>query len=87
MKPPRTETLAALEAARRNGYASIVSARSGETEDVTIVHLATGWNAGQLNVGAFSRVERMATWNGGIRIEDGRDAPAGFACASVLFRG
>jgi hypothetical protein len=40
-----------------------------------------------LNVGAFSRVERMATWNDGIRIEDGRDAPARFACASVLFRG
>ena len=73
-----TETRAALDAARRCGYATIVSARSGETEDVAIVHLATGWDAGQLKVGSFARSERMAKWNEGIRIEERAGAPAGF---------
>jgi enolase len=82
-----TETLAAQRAAQANGYATIVSASSGETEDVAIVHLATGWNAGQLKVGSFARSERMAKWNEGIRIEDSADAPSGFAGAAVLRRG
>ncbi|MBA2960873.1 MULTISPECIES: phosphopyruvate hydratase [Ramlibacter] len=73
-----TETIAALKAAQAAGYAAIVSARSGETEDVAIVHLATGWNAGQLKVGSFARSERMAKWNEGIRLEGARPAPAGF---------
>jgi enolase len=73
-----TETRAALDAARRHGYASIVSARSGETEDVAIVHLATGWDAGQLKVGSFARSERMAKWNEGLRIASRPDAPAGY---------
>ncbi|MCC2674478.1 MAG: phosphopyruvate hydratase [Ramlibacter sp.] len=73
-----TETVAALQAAQERGYATIVSARSGETEDVAIVHLATGWNAGQLKVGSFARSERMAKWNEGIRIESRAGAPAGF---------
>jgi len=64
-----TETRLAIEAAIQAGYGTIISARSGETEDVAIVHLATGWNAGQLKVGAFSRSERMAKWNEGLRIE------------------
>ena len=46
-----TETQAALVAAQKAGLATIVSARSGESEDVTIVHLAVGWNAGQVKVG------------------------------------
>jgi enolase len=79
-----TETLAALQAARELGYATIVSARSGETEDVAIVHLATGWNAGQLKVGSFARSERMAKWNEGLRIEGRPGAPAGFAGRSAL---
>jgi enolase len=65
-----TETKAALDAARDVGFATIVSARSGETEDTTIVHLAVGWNAGQLKVGSFSRSERMAKWNEALRIEE-----------------
>lgn len=73
-----TETRAALKAAQAAGYATIVSARSGETEDVAIVHLATGWNAGQLKVGSFARSERMAKWNEGVRIESRAGAPAGF---------
>ena len=50
-----TETHAALRAARASGWSSIVSARSGETEDMTIVHLAVGWAAGQLKVGSCAR--------------------------------
>lgn len=59
----------ALEAARTAEWGTIVSARSGETEDVTIAHLAVGWNAGQLKVGSFARSERMAKWNEVLRIE------------------
>ncbi|MBM3598436.1 MAG: phosphopyruvate hydratase [Alphaproteobacteria bacterium] len=65
-----TETRAAFDAARAAGWHTIISARSGESEDTTIVHLAVGWNAGQLKVGSFSRSERMAKWNEGIRIEE-----------------
>jgi len=65
-----TETLACWEAARAAGYRGIVSARSGETEDVSIVHLAVGWGVSQLKVGSFSRSERMAKWNEALRIEE-----------------
>ncbi len=65
-----TETKAALEAARQAGYTAVVSARSGETEDVTIVHLAVGWNVPQLKVGSFTRSERMAKWNEGLRLSE-----------------
>ena len=65
-----TETLQAWQAAQAAGYAGIVSARSGETEDTTIVHLAIGWQTGQLKVGSFARGERMAKWNEALRIEE-----------------
>ncbi len=65
-----TETLACWRAAQAAGYRAIVSARSGETEDVSIVHLAVGWGVGQLKVGSFARSERMAKWNEGLRIEE-----------------
>ena len=83
-----SETHAALKAAHRAGFKTIVSARSGETEDVAIVHLATGWNAGQLKVGSFARSERMAKWNEGIRLEttQGLHRPGVFAGASALAR-
>jgi enolase len=74
-----TETKAALAAARAAGWRTVVSARSGETEDVTIVHLAVGWNAGQLKVGSFARSERMAKWNEGLRIEAALGPAATFA--------
>lgn len=79
-----TETRAACEAGRAAGFGTIVSARSGETEDVTIVHLATGWNAGQLKVGSFARSERMAKWNEALRIEEALGDNARFAGRSVL---
>ncbi|WP_442579380.1 phosphopyruvate hydratase [Mesorhizobium sp. ASY16-5R] len=65
-----TATKAALEAARAAGYSAVVSARSGETEDVTIVHLAVGWGVPQLKVGSFTRSERMAKWNEGLRLSE-----------------
>ncbi len=65
-----TETLACWNAAREAGYRAIVSARSGETEDVAIVHLAVGWGVPQLKVGSFARSERMAKWNEALRIEE-----------------
>ena len=65
-----TETKAAFDAAAEAGWNTIVSARSGETEDVTIVHLAVGWGAHMLKVGSFARSERMAKWNEGLRIAE-----------------
>lgn len=65
-----TESIAALKAAEEAGFRAIVSARSGETEDVSISHLAVGLNAGQLKVGSFTRSERMAKWNECLRIAD-----------------
>jgi len=65
-----SEALAAVGAAREARWGAIISARSGETEDVTIVHLAVGWNILQLKVGSFSRSERMAKWNEALRIEE-----------------
>ena len=81
-----TEILQCWQAARQAGYAGIVSARSGETEDTTIVHLAVGWQVGQLKVGAFARGERMAKWNEGLRIEERLGARARYAAAGVLGR-
>jgi enolase len=65
-----SEAKAALAAARAAGWAAIVSARSGETEDLSICHLAVGWDAGQIKVGSFARSERMAKWNELLRIEE-----------------
>ena len=74
IKPNQRGTLSeareAWDAAREAGWDGIVSARSGETEDVTIVHLAVGWGAPFLKVGSFARSERMAKWNEGLRIEE-----------------
>jgi enolase len=81
-----TETFEAWKAARDAGFAGIVSARSGETEDVTIVHLAVGWGVGQIKVGSFSRGERMAKWNEALRIEEALGARARFAGGGVLGR-
>ena len=61
-----------------------MSARSGETEDVTIAHLAVGWDAGQFKVGSITRGERTAKWNEMLRIEEELGAAARFAGASPL---
>jgi enolase 1/2/3 len=74
-----SEAKAALDEARHCGWGTIVSARSGETEDTSIVDLAIGWGAGQLKVGSFARSERMAKWNEALRIEEALGPAARFA--------
>ncbi|MFF3334023.1 phosphopyruvate hydratase [Streptomyces sp. NPDC002888] len=74
-----TEAHAALRAGKEAGFGTIVSARSGETEDVTVAHLSVGWDAGQLKVGSFTRSERMAKWNEVLRIEEALGASAEFS--------
>jgi enolase len=81
-----TETLACWNAAREAGYRGIVSARSGESEDTSIVHLAVGWGVPQLKVGSFSRSERMAKWNEALRIEEALGAKALPFPARKLFK-
>ena len=81
-----SETLACWNAAREAGYRAIVSARSGETEDVSIVHLAVGWGVPQLKVGSFTRSERMAKWNEALRIEEALGAKALPFPARKLFK-
>jgi enolase len=78
-----TEGVEAFQAAEKAGWRSVVSARSGETEDVTISHLATGLGAGQLKVGSFTRSERMAKWNECLRIQDELGADT-FVCGAPL---
>lgn len=79
-----SETRRALDAARAAGWGMVVSARSGETEDTMITHLATGWNTGQLKVGSFARSERMAKWNEGLRIEAQMGSDAVYAGRGAL---
>jgi enolase len=79
-----SEAHAALAAAKAAGWGAIVSARSGESEDVTIAHLAVGWDAGQIKVGSFARSERMAKWNELIRIEAAMGEDAHYAGPGAL---
>jgi len=66
-----TETLEVIDMAKKAGYRTIISHRSGETEDTTISDLAVGTNAGQIKTGAASRTDRVAKYNQLIRIEEG----------------
>jgi len=79
-----TEAKAALDAGKAAGFGTIVSARSGESEDTAIAHLAVGWNAGQLKVGSFARSERLAKWNEISRIEDAMGGDGRFAGVGAL---
>ena len=65
-----TETLQAIDLAKRNGYTSVISHRSGETEDTTIAQIAVATNAGQIKTGSLSRSDRMAKYNELLRIEE-----------------
>ncbi len=65
-----TETLETIDLARKNGYKTIISHRSGETEDTTIAHLAVGLNLGQIKTGSLSRTDRICKYNELIRIEE-----------------
>ena len=65
-----TETIEAVQMATRNGYTSVMSHRSGETEDNTIADLAVALNTGQIKTGSASRSDRMSKYNQLLRIEE-----------------
>ena len=75
-----SETLDAIDLAHRHGYTTIISHRSGETEDATIADLAVATNSGQIKTGSLSRSDRMAKYNQLLRIEEelGNKAVYGF---------
>jgi enolase len=79
-----TETLEAIEMAKRAGYRSIISHRSGETEDSTIADLAVGTNAGQIKTGSASRSDRVAKYNQLLRIEEELGDAALFAGKGIF---
>src|SRR3954449_10551389 len=79
-----TETLDAIEMAKRAGYRSVISHRSGETEDSTIADLAVATNAGQIKTGSLSRSERIAKYNQLLRIEEELGDAAVFAGTGIF---
>jgi enolase len=80
-----TETLEAIEMAKRAGYTAVVSHRSGETEDTTIADLAVATNAGQIKTGSLCRTDRICKYNQLLRIEDELDDTAVFAGKGVFY--
>jgi enolase len=74
-----SETFDAMEMARQAGYASVISHRSGETEDTTIADLAVATGAGQIKTGSASRSDRVAKYNQLLRIEEALGASARYA--------
>ena len=82
-----TETLDAVRLATVNGYTSVMSHRSGETEDTTISDLAVATNCGQIKTGAPARSDRVAKYNQLLRIEDDLGDAARYPGASALRRG
>jgi enolase len=81
-----TETLEAVSVAQRSAYGTVISHRSGETEDTTIADLAVGVNAGQIKSGAPTRCDRTAKYNQLLRIEEDLAGSARFPGASALAR-
>jgi enolase len=81
-----TETLEAVELAIRSGYTSVMSHRSGETEDTTIADLAVATNCGQIKTGAPARSDRVAKYNRLLRIEDDLGEAAAYRGAAALAR-
>jgi len=81
-----TETIDAICYTQKHGWLPVVSARSGETEDCTIVHLAIATNAGQLKVGSAARSERTAKWNETIRIEEQLGKSAYYNAETIFAR-
>ena len=79
-----TEALAAIEMAHRAGYTTVVSHRSGETEDSTIADIAVAVNAGQIKTGSMSRSDRMAKYNQLIRIEEELESVATYGDKNLL---
>ena len=80
-----TETLEAIEMAKRAGYTAVISHRSGETEDTTIADLAVATNAGQIKTGSLCRTDRICKYNQLLRIEDELDDTAIFRGKDVFY--
>jgi enolase len=80
-----TETINAVTLAQHNGYNTIMSHRSGETEDTTIADLAVALNCGQIKTGSASRTDRMAKYNQLIRIEELLGSSAIYPTGSIKF--
>ena len=80
-----TETLDAIEMAKRAGYTCVISHRSGETEDTTLADLAVAVNAGQIKTGSLCRTDRVAKYNQLLRIEDELDVTALFRGKDVFY--
>jgi enolase len=81
-----TETIQAVEMAHRAGYTSVMSHRSGETEDTTIADLSVALNTGQIKTGSMSRTDRIAKYNQLLRIEEELDEAAIYPGRSILKR-
>src|SRR5471030_1792021 len=79
-----SETLETIEMAQRAAYTTVISHRSGETEDATIADLAVATNCGQIKTGSLSRSDRLAKYNQLIRIEEGLGIAARYAGTSIL---
>jgi enolase len=80
-----TETLDAIEMAKRAGYTTVISHRSGETEDTTLADLAVAVNAGQIKTGSLCRTDRVCKYNQLLRIEDELDTSAIFRGKEVFY--
>jgi enolase len=80
-----TETFAAIELAKRHNYTSVVSHRSGETEDTTIADLAVATNALQIKTGSMSRSDRIAKYNQLLRIEEDLGDTASYPGLSAFY--
>ena len=80
-----TETFAAIEMAKRANYTSVISHRSGETEDTTIADIAVGLNAGQIKTGSLSRSDRIAKYNQLLRIEEDLGDVASYPGKSTFY--
>ena len=81
-----SETFSAITMANRAGYTSVVSHRSGETEDSMIADIAVGANAGQIKTGSLSRSERIAKYNQLLRIEEDLGDAAGYPGRGAFFQ-
>ncbi len=80
-----TETLAAIEMAKKANYTAVVSHRSGETEDSTIAHIVVGTNAGQIKTGSLCRTDRVCKYNQLLRIEESLEGSAVYAGNSAFY--
>ena len=74
-----------MEMAKRAGFTSVVSHRSGETEDTTIADIAVAFNAGQIKTGSMSRTDRLAKYNQLLRIEDELGAAARYSGINTFY--